>query len=543
MGYLLNILLAVLSLGLADVGAVNEREWPIAVAVACVVPVLLGRVVRAQVLLGRFRVAEVLARVLSFSPPALFALAIGELGWTHTVERWCGSSASFLDWPTPALFVVLLPYVVLQLVAIDARARSTWTPSAARRWRTFQARMFLSALAPIALYAAVSIVIGFFPELRTRIEEVALYNALFAATMLAMLGVTLPFLLRSMWDTEPVPAGEQRAVLELVSRHARFRARELLVWRTGQTMSNAAIVGLGPRTRVVLFSDLLLSQLDPRELAAVFAHEMGHAVRRHVLVFVALAVGFFLTMDWIATKALGDEVWIAGGFVIASLAVGYLGFGWLSRRFELEADLFSLELLGDPQALIGALEKVGGSFRDVASWRHFSTARRVDFLQRTTHDPHVARALRRVLSIAKWAAAALLVTGIALETWSAVSVANEQLVRAELKLGSYARARELAAKSKDLEHGLTLLVERTRDLGADAVTIEELEQRTRAALRAGDLSAAWSWAGLGAFRGSEELARVGDALQARVNDPTASLYEALGDELWPSWSDDLAGLR
>lgn len=543
MGYLFNILLAIAALGLADVGFVSERELPIAVPFALLVPIVLGRIVRAQALRGRFRAAEIAVRALAISPPLLFALAIGELGWTRTVERWCGSSTSFLEWPTPALFVVLAPFVALQLVAIDARARSTWTPNAARRWRTFQARMFLSALAPIALYAVASIAIGLSPVLRTRIEEVSAYNAAFAASMLALLGVTLPFLLRSMWDTEPIPAGEQRAVLELVSRHARFRARELLVWRTGQTMANAAIVGLGARTRVVLFSDLLLSQLDPRELAAVFAHEMAHALKRHVLVFVALAVGFFLTVDFVATKVLDGEGWGAGIFVLAALALGYLGFGWLSRRFELEADLFSLELLGDPSALIGALEKVGGSFRDVASWRHFSTARRVDFLQRTTQDPRVAPALRRVLRAAKWGALALLLAGIGLEAWSAWRVAPEQLVRAELKLGRYAHARELAENQEHIDHALGLLVERTKELDGDGTSIEELERRTRAALRSNDLSSAWSFAGLGAFRGSEELARIGDALQLRVNDPTAPLREPVGEELWPRWSADLEALR
>ena len=62
-------------------------------------------------------------------------------------------------------------------------------------------------------------------------------------------------------------------------------------------MANAAIVGFLPGHRTVLFSDSLLAGLPPRELAAVFAHEIGHARRHHVLVFGAWTLVFFLAGD------------------------------------------------------------------------------------------------------------------------------------------------------------------------------------------------------------------------------------------------------
>src|SRR5262249_6269763 len=157
------------------------------------------------------------------------------------------------------------------------------------------------------------------------------------------------------------------------------------------------ILGVGPRHRVVLFSDLLLAQLGPRELAAVFAHEIGHAFRRHVRIFVTWAAGFFMAADLVARHLFADSPWVSGGFVVGAMLAWYWAFGFLSRRFELEADLFSLDLLGDPGALIAALERVGGAFRDVASWRHFSTAARVRFIERAATDPAVGDRLRREL--------------------------------------------------------------------------------------------------------------------------------------------------
>lgn len=543
MGYLLNILLAVAALGLADLGWKSAQQWPWMVFVLACVPVLLGRALHHLVLKGRFRAADLLGRLLAFSPPACFVLLVAEFGWCEVLERWFGSSGSLIEWPRPTLFVAIAPYVLYQWLAIDARARALWTPHTGRRWRAFQTRMFLSALLPIGVYVLASIAIGLAPELRTRIEMVALYNALFAAAMLAVLGLCLPFLLRNTWETEPIQAGTQRSVLEAVATAAEFEARELLVWRTGGTMANAAIVGLGGRTRVVLFSDLLLAQLDPRELAAVFAHEIGHAKRRHVLVFVALAAGFFLSLDWLGNQLLELHVWVASAFVLVALAAGYFGFGWLSRRFELEADLYSLALLRDPQALIDALEKVGGSFRDVASWRHFSTSRRVEFLVRTTGDARVGTRLLRLLRCVAFGAILWFVGALGLQLWSVTEHYEEEVVHAELALGRYDAARERITAIEAPPEDLARLVRRTSELDRGAETVEELERRARSALAARDSVAAHDWLSLAAFRERGDLAVIAEAVRALHADVGADVRSAMGEDLWSAWGADLERLR
>lgn len=540
MGYLVHIVLAVLALALPELGWRSPSVEPLGVLALLLVPIVLGRVLAHTVARGRFRGADVLARLLGVSPVASFALMIGACGWTETVQRWTGNTEPFLGWPQPGLALALAPYVVLQTLAIDARARALWSERAGRRWRAFQLRMFFAAFAPMGVYYVAALVIGAFPELRTRIEEIALYNALFATAMLVVLAAALPTLLRNTWETERVPDGPQRELLEAVAHRAQFRARELLVWRTGHTLANAAIVGLGARMRVVLFSDLLLAQLDARQLAAVFAHEMGHAVKRHVLVFALLATGYFLALDLVVSTWFADSAWLAGGFALTALAAGYFGFGWLSRRYELEADLYSLEVLGDTDALVEALEKVGGSFRDVASWRHFSTAKRVEFLRAIQTDPARARKLVKLLRGVSIGAGVLFVTALAFQGWNVARRAPGDFLRADLRLGHYASA---AARTGEFDVLLAGLVERAREIGSDEVPVAELEQRARAALASGETERAWQWLMLGALREPAELGPVADAVRALAEDPRADVREMLGDAVWERWGSALEGLR
>jgi len=370
------------------------------------------------------------------------------------------------------------------------------------------------------------------------IEEVELYNALFASALLALLAIFLPTLLRNIWETEPVAGGAQRELLHAVAARAGFRSRALLVWKTGNQMANAAIVGLSARSRVVLFSDSLLAELELPELAAVFAHEIGHAFRHHVPIFIVWVAAFFFGADLLASWLFPHSPWLSAGLVLAIMIAWYFAFGFMSRRFELDADLYSLELLGNPDALIGALERVGGRLRDVASWRHFSTAERVRFLSRAWLDPNAARALRRNLRAWTCAGALLfLITG-GLQVRSLVRAFPREIVAADLRLGNYATAM-LHAAGRELEPDAAALVGRARTLARDGVDGDAIEREVRSALRARDGDAALAWLELGAMRGRRDLAEVRDALKAKRRGDVASVRDVLSDELWRRWRDDL----
>ncbi|HSW47410.1 MAG TPA: M48 family metallopeptidase [Phycisphaerae bacterium] len=135
--------------------------------------------------------------------------------------------------------------------------------------------------------------------------------------------------------------------------------------------ANAMLAGLGSTRRVYL-SDTLLDAFDDRQIAIVFAHELGHHVRRHIFKMIGLAAvissGLVALLHWRMNPfATGDPAQWQGA--IATLAqVGLLMTVYpliigpianaISRHFERQADTQALRLTDDPEAYRGAFEKL-----------------------------------------------------------------------------------------------------------------------------------------------------------------------------------------
>lgn len=519
MGYLAQIVLALVAQASAEAGLRldGERLW--LVLALCFAPHALGKIVHVLFVRGRFKLGELVYRLLVVAGPLLFFAAHALGGWQAIVKHWTGHDASFLQWPDLSLALAFLPFLVYEVLSIDACSRIAAGGAERKRWRSFNARMFLSGLVPIAIYILAASLIGLSEPLRVHIEETRLWNAVFASALLLTLGLLLPFLLRTTWETAPLPEGPQKELLLAVADLARFEKPRLFVWKTGHLLANAAIVGVTPRSRVVLFSDSLLAQMAPKELAAVFAHEMGHAFRRHVPIFLTWVLAFFLGADWIAERLFPDDALWAGGTVLAIMSVWFFSFGWLSRRFELDADLFSLDLLGETRSLISALEKVGGRLRDVASWRHFSTAERVLFLERAQLDPSIARKLRRDLG--RWAmlGVGLFALTLVLQIVRLVGALPEDRVRVDLHLGDYAAAIDGAQRVENLDPAVASMVRCATSLGAEHVTIGALARRALAAFDEHEIETARCCFALGALRGNADMQAWADALSDAAHLP------------------------
>ena len=100
--------------------------------------------------------------------------------------------------------------------------------------------------------------------------------------------------LRRVLHTEPLANSPLRRRLEALCRRTGVTAGEILLWRTGNNVGNAAVMGFVPRFRVpFLLSDLLLETMTDEQIEAVFAHELGHIVHRHMawlVVFIVVLV-------------------------------------------------------------------------------------------------------------------------------------------------------------------------------------------------------------------------------------------------------------
>jgi Zn-dependent protease with chaperone function len=225
---------------------------------------------------------------------------------------------------------------------------------------------------------------------------------------LTLVGFVLygPWLIIRMWGCKPLPQGHVRTELESFCSSHNFRMGGLLLWPVfGTDMLTAGVVGILPSLRYILITSGLLRNLDIAELKAVLAHEMGHVRKKHLLLFVLLFILFILfaydMSDVLTLAALSNRTifnWYTApgdlsrsvASLLAALPVIVLMvlyfrfiFGYFLRNGERQADLYSMELIGDPQPLISSLEKIAfrsGRIEDLPSWHHFSIRQRVKFL-------------------------------------------------------------------------------------------------------------------------------------------------------------------
>lgn len=266
-------------------------------------------------------------------------------------------------------------------------------------------------------------------------------NALLTVIQLAgalFIFATIPWLMRHIWQTHRLEDGDLRQRLTDLCRAHRVRVRELLVWNTHGVLVNGAVMGLIGAVRYVLLTDGLLSGLSRAEVEAVAAHEVGH-IRRHHIPWLAASVVVVLVLsgvvaDWIVFGLLEIDLGTAGQMAIllvGPLLLGFIVFGWVSRRFEWQADAFaaqhlsgfrrgsrdvtvSLEAAAAMVGALGAVARLNHIPRHARSWRHGSIAAR----QRRLHDlvgrPAHRLAIDRLVAKIKLGIAAGLVLTVAM---------------------------------------------------------------------------------------------------------------------------------
>jgi STE24 endopeptidase len=172
--------------------------------------------------------------------------------------------------------------------------------------------------------------------------------------------VIAPAILKHVLRTQPLPDSPLRKKLEEMCRRSRLRYRDILVWRTDNNMGNAAVMGILPWIRYILLSDLLLETMTDEQVEAVFAHEVGHIVHRHMAWYVVLVVILMLGMSAPAETikhllgTSGLPAWLVSRIDIVMEAAGvaiFFGlFGVLSRRFERQADVYAARTIENLRA-------------------------------------------------------------------------------------------------------------------------------------------------------------------------------------------------
>lgn len=238
--------------------------------------------------------------------------------------------------------------------------------------------------------------------------------------LLALLAL-FPWLLRHVWETQPLTPGPLRERLERAAQRAGFPVREILVWRTGGMVANAAVTGFLPRLRYVFLTDGLLAQLSDEQIEAVFGHEVGHVRHRHLLLRVlaiVLPISLWILLEdlwpdgaghvatWLSNSTAGSQLHVGLAMLAFMSLYVFLVFGAYSRMLEGQADLFGCRVMsndtscGHVETFVSALDKlavVAGVDRNAGSWQHASIAKRVEFLSRVSADPLYEEVFQRRL--------------------------------------------------------------------------------------------------------------------------------------------------
>ena len=177
-----------------------------------------------------------------------------------------------------------------------------------------------------------------------------------------------PILIEPLFNRfQPLPAGELRSDVLALADKAGVKVGEVYEMDASRrtTAANAYVGGLGSTKRVVLY-DTLLREFSPEEVRLVVAHELGHVHYNDVprgLLYVAIVAPFAM----FAVARLAERWAPAGGppaIPAVALALALVApavtivSNQLSRAVEARADRFSLELTGEPDALIGFQKRI-----------------------------------------------------------------------------------------------------------------------------------------------------------------------------------------
>jgi len=272
-----------------------------------------------------------------------------------------------------------------------------------------------------------------------------------------------PIMLKYIWQTRRLPRGPLRDRLEALCRRVGLTYRDILIWQSDGMVVNAAVMGLMKPVRYILLSDGLLETMEDERIEAVFGHEAGHVKHMHIPFYLLFAIVSMLIVGGISELVMRfcpdliidrahtrDYLQV---FAMAMIVVLWgVGFGIVSRRFELQADLFGArsvtpasEACRQPCVVHGTavvsnasgqssrplcataaslfadslrrIAELNGIPIDARSWRHSSIANRIQLLKQYAVDPTLSTRLERGVLIIKVVLLIGTIIGLAIGAW------------------------------------------------------------------------------------------------------------------------------
>jgi len=257
---------------------------------------------------------------------------------------------------------------------------------------------------------------------------------------LVAIAIAGPAVIQKFWRCKPLETGHYRKRIENLCREARIEYADILYWPIfGGRMITAGVMGLVKKFRYILVTNDLLRFLEPEEIDAVIAHEIGHIKKKHLIFYLVFFVGYmlisFATFDlliyfiiftepiyrFISNSGL-DQTAVTSSifsFIIIIFFLIYFRFifGYFMRNFERQADTYVYTLFDSAAPLISCFEKIAatsGEPYDKPNWHHFSIKSRIEYLKKCETDRvWITRQDNKIIkSIAVYLVGILLIGGI-----------------------------------------------------------------------------------------------------------------------------------
>ncbi|MEP6246391.1 MAG: M48 family metallopeptidase [Marinomonas sp.] len=228
-----------------------------------------------------------------------------------------------------------------------------------------------------------------------------LWSGGLVAAFTALTMLLSPTLIEPLFnDFEPIPEGEVRDAVLAMGEEAGIPADRIFMFDGSRQSNNftANVSGIGGAARIAI-SDVAMKEATLDEVKAVTGHEVGHYVLGHVWRMIGvisfMAIAAFLIIDktynWFARKfGTSAELSDVRGIAVLTFVVGLAfilvnpALNAVVRMGEREADAYSIETVGLPDAMAGALIKtaeyrypLAGPVEEAIFYTHPSVEQRI----------------------------------------------------------------------------------------------------------------------------------------------------------------------
>ena len=236
-------------------------------------------------------------------------------------------------------------------------------------WLWEQIKAFL-----VGLVLLIPILLIFFFFLKNYPQTWWLWTSMVIFVFTILIGKITPQIILPLFHKfEPLENEELLERMKGLAEKGKFHLEGIFRFDMSKTTkkANAAFTGIG-KTRRIIFGDTLLNNFSLDEIEAVFAHEVGHYVHKHLtqgvltgtlITFLSLFVADYFYQVMLAGMGYNGPADLAA-LPLLSLILSIIAFittplsNMLSRRNERQADRYALENSAQPQAFIGAMEKL-----------------------------------------------------------------------------------------------------------------------------------------------------------------------------------------